>query len=254
MPYLKTSDIARAVGVHPNTVRMYEELGFISPVPRTSKGYRMFSEDHLDQVLLVRTALRSTWLGGEIRRTALSAIRLTVSGDLAGALNQARVHLGLIQRERSRAEYAVRYLEEWATKACSKTTDKPLRISEAARLLDVTGDMLRNWERNGLVKVPRDPESGYRLYGNPEIGRLSVIRSLRRARYSIMSIYRMFHRFDRGEKVNLRQVLDSVPPDEEDVFFNTDRWLTKLGEIEKYAGEMIARLQNIIQKKQKQSS
>ena len=32
--YLRTSDIAQAVGVHPNTVRLYEDWGYIPPAPR----------------------------------------------------------------------------------------------------------------------------------------------------------------------------------------------------------------------------
>jgi len=31
--YMRTSDIAKAVGVHPNTVRLYEEWGFLPPIP-----------------------------------------------------------------------------------------------------------------------------------------------------------------------------------------------------------------------------
>jgi hypothetical protein len=36
--YLRTSDIAEAVGVHPNTVRLYEEWGFLPPIPRGPAG------------------------------------------------------------------------------------------------------------------------------------------------------------------------------------------------------------------------
>jgi hypothetical protein len=40
MPYnkLSTSKIAKAVGCHPNTVRLYEQWGLIQPVPRSAKG------------------------------------------------------------------------------------------------------------------------------------------------------------------------------------------------------------------------
>lgn len=42
--YLRTSDIAKAVGVHPNTVRLYEEWGFLPPIPRNLSGYRLFTD------------------------------------------------------------------------------------------------------------------------------------------------------------------------------------------------------------------
>ncbi len=54
--YLRTSDIARAVGVHPNTVRLYEAWGFLPPVPRSPKGYRLYTGTHLDIMRLARTA------------------------------------------------------------------------------------------------------------------------------------------------------------------------------------------------------
>ena len=39
--HLLTSEVAAAAGVHPNTVRLYEQWGFIPPVPRGPKGYRL---------------------------------------------------------------------------------------------------------------------------------------------------------------------------------------------------------------------
>ncbi len=62
---LRTVDLARAVGVHPNTVRLYEQWGFIAPVPRSRSGYRQFTEQHLDQMRLARTALQWPYPGGK---------------------------------------------------------------------------------------------------------------------------------------------------------------------------------------------
>jgi hypothetical protein len=86
---LRTSDVARAVGVHPNTVRLYEEWGFLPPIPRSPSGYRMFTEAHVDQMRLARTALRGPWPGRAIKRSALALVRRAASGDLGGALEQA---------------------------------------------------------------------------------------------------------------------------------------------------------------------
>ena len=59
--YLRTADIATAIGVHPNTVRMYEVWGFLPPVPRGPNGNRLYTEAHLDQMRLARTALHGAW-------------------------------------------------------------------------------------------------------------------------------------------------------------------------------------------------
>lgn len=69
--YLRTSDLSKAVGVHPNTVRLYEEWGFLPPIPRSPGGYRLFTAQHLDQLRLACTAVHCEWAGRSVRRSAL---------------------------------------------------------------------------------------------------------------------------------------------------------------------------------------
>ena len=52
-----TSQIARAAGVHPNTVRMYERIGLLAPIARTDGGYRSFSERDRAQMRVARLAV-----------------------------------------------------------------------------------------------------------------------------------------------------------------------------------------------------
>ena len=73
--YLRTSDVAKAVGAHPNTVRLYEKWGFLPPLPRSPGSYRLFSETHLDQMRLAWTALHGPWPGRTIKRSALTLVR-----------------------------------------------------------------------------------------------------------------------------------------------------------------------------------
>jgi DNA-binding transcriptional MerR regulator len=247
--YLRTSDIAKAVGAHPNTVRLYEEWGFLPPVRRGPNGYRLFTVAHLDQMRLARMALHGPWPGADIRRSALALVKQAAQGDLGGALEQAYQHLVLVQAERAHAEAAAQLLERWAQGTAADATSKPVQIGEAARLLGVTIDMLRNWERNGLIAVPRDARNGYRLYGATEIGRLRVIRTLLRAGYSTMAVLRMLLHLDRGQGGDLRLVLDTPPPDE-DVVYATDRWLSTLAGQEQRARELISQLEAMIGKRQ----
>ncbi|MGE5483661.1 MAG: MerR family transcriptional regulator [Ignavibacteriales bacterium] len=247
MKALRTSDVARAVGVHPNTVRLYESMGFLPAVPRGPNGYRLFSEFHLDQVRLVWIATRCTWLGGDIRRTALAVISLSRSGRLALALRKARDLLVLVREEVARAEEAAEFLERWATQPAHTGTAVSLRIGEVAKLVGATRDMLRGWERDGLIRVPRDPDNGYREYGSAEIDRLRVIRMLRQARYSTMSILRIMLRLDRGQKGDLRSVLDTPPP-EEDVYYAADRWLSALADLEAKARDLVALTESMLRK------
>ncbi|MCP4519474.1 MAG: MerR family transcriptional regulator, partial [Delftia sp.] len=112
-----------------------------------------------------------------------------------------------------------------------------------------SADSLRNWERDGLIKIPRNPRNGYRLYGAPEIGRLRVIRMLRRAGYSTMAILRMLLHLDQGQGGDLRQVLDTPRPDQ-DVYSAADHWLSTLAAQEKRALDAIAQLEAMIAKRQ----
>src|SRR5438034_3864185 len=123
MKYLRTSDLAKAVGVHPNTVRRYVDWGLLPPVEHSPSGYR---------------------------------------------------HLGLVQSECAQADIAADLLERWAFGPPADATIQPLQIGQVAHLLGVTIDILRNWDRNGLIDVPRDPSNGYRRYVAQEISSLCV--------------------------------------------------------------------------------
>jgi DNA-binding transcriptional MerR regulator len=246
--YLRTSEVAAAVGVHPNTVRLYEEWGFLPPIPRSPSGYRLFTEAHLDQMRLARTALRGPWPGRNIKQAALALVQRAASGDLGGALELAYVYLTQVRAELAQAGAAVELLERWAQGTAADATVYRLQIGETAELLNVTRDMLRNWERNGLIQVPRDSRSGYRLYGAAEISRLRVIRMLRRAGYSMMAVLRMLLVLDQDRGDDLRQVLDTPRPDE-DVYSAADRWLSTLTALERRALDAIAQLEEMIRKR-----
>jgi Predicted transcriptional regulators len=239
---LKTSEIAFKCGIHPNTVRQYEDLGFIPKIPRAGNGYRLYSELHLEHVLMVRAALKSTWLGGEICQKALSILHHAADGNYEDAMQVARDHLALIGKEREKAEIATQHLEDWAAISDEHTasTKQYWNTKEIAEHLDISRDMLRSWERNGLITVPRNQGNGYRFYGDHEIRRLYVIRALRKARFSLMSIYNMLQHYDRGIRHGLTSILNELPADEENIFYSTTQWLTKIRSIEESAHEITA--------------
>lgn len=244
--YYRTSEVAQIIGLHPNTVRRYEEWGFLPPIPRAPNGYRMFGEMHVDQIRLARLALQASWMGGEIRKRAYAVIYGGARGELKQAWEQAQALQQMIREEQQHALAAANVLEQWVQGTpFHKTQAAPLSVGEAASYLAVTVDMLRNWERNGLIDVPRDPANGYRRYGPPEIARLRVIRTLRKARYSTMAILRMMNAFEQGQRSDLVTVLDT-PRQDEDMIFVTDRWLTTLAGIEQAMQAMAALLRRMI--------
>ena len=242
--YLRTNQLAQAVGVHANTVRLYEEWGYIAPAPRSAAGYRLFTPLHLEQMRLARLAMSWPYPGS--REGTLELVRCAVNEDLGMAMEWAYQNLAHVRVERTHAEAAVEFLERWAAGHVLDTTKGHYHIRDAATRLGVTVDMLRNWERDGLLEVPRDPASHYRLYGAAEFGRLRVIRMLRKAGYSMMAILRMLLYFDAGRRDNLRQVLDT-PREDEDIQWVADRWLTSLAEQEERAQAVIRQVSRLIE-------
>jgi len=232
--FLRTSDLSRAVGASPNTVRRYVERGLLPPVDRTPKGYRRFNEWHLDCLHVARAFYTNAYPGRAIRASGMRVVKAAVADDWVRALHLADDHLALVRAERARANDAVALLERWANAAATAEAGERLRIGDAARHLGVTIDVLRNWERNGLVAIPRDPSNRYRLYGPAELARLEVVRMLGRAGYSLMSILRMLLQLDQGSATDLRHLLDT-PRADEDVFGATDRWLSTLRREEEVA-------------------
>ncbi|HEY1348927.1 MAG TPA: MerR family transcriptional regulator [Ktedonobacteraceae bacterium] len=162
MRSLRTSELVRAVGIHPNTVRRYVVRGLLPPVEYSPAGYRRFTAYHLACLRLARQVYRPPYAG--------RALFLSGAGDLA------RRRLTLVEIERVRAEHVADLLEGRATASATQAQTQPLHIGEAARTLGVTIDILRNWDRNGLIEVPRDPANGYRCYGAQDLERLSLIR------------------------------------------------------------------------------
>ena len=101
MKYLRTSDLAKAVGVHPNTVRRYVDWGLLPPVEHSPSGYRRFTQRHLDCLRLARQVYCNQYPGKAIYQSGIRIIQANVSGDLGGALELAYSHLALVQSERA---------------------------------------------------------------------------------------------------------------------------------------------------------
>src|SRR5210317_1911500 len=100
--YLRTSDIAKGVGVHTNTVRLYEAWGFLPPIPRSKSGYRQFTKMHLEQMRLARTALQWPYPGG--KDPVVDLVKQAASENFGTSLELAYQYLAQVRAERVHAE------------------------------------------------------------------------------------------------------------------------------------------------------
>ena len=243
--YLRTSDLARAVGIHANTVRLYVDWGLLPPVERSASGYRLFTQRHLDCLRLARAIYAAPYPGRGFRALGNEMIQRAVADDWLGALEKAHTHLGAVKAELERAEAAADLLEHWAQTGSAEADGVLLPLGEVSSLLGVSHDVVRNWERDGLIRVRRNPVNNYRLFGAREIERLRIIRLLARAGYSHMAILRMFIELDAGNTRDLRTILDT-PRADEDIFTAADHWLTTLQSQEALAKHIIEMISGVI--------
>jgi DNA-binding transcriptional MerR regulator len=233
----KTSQIAEMIGVHPNTIRFYEEMKLLPAIPRTEGGYRIFNDRHIEQLRLLRTAFRAEIISDRLRQEVYEIVKTAASDNIYGAHLGTQRYLKHLQEEKAKAEEAIRItLDILKDTGMSNGTIVYFGRHEVAKLLGITIDVLRDWERNSLLMVPK-AANGYREYRQNEINRLKIIRTLRNAHYSMMSILRMLNRLDLGDK-NVREVINT-PGEEEDIVCAADRYITALSLAEQDAIEML---------------
>ncbi len=231
-----TAGVAKVVGVHPNTVRLYEEWGLIPPTERKSNGYRIFTDFHLEQAKLVRIAFQVEVLQNGLRKKAAETVKLSAKGEFDKALASAEEYRSQIRREERNAEEAV----EIARQILAGKSAEPasfLKRKEVADYLEISADALRNWERNGLLRVKRK-ENGYRAYSSDDVKRLKMIRALRLANYSLEAILRMLNALERNPQIDMKRELNAPRPDA-NVVSVCDRLLASLRDAEKNAEKTI---------------
>lgn len=232
-----TAEVAKIIGVHPNTVRLYEKYRLISKPERRENGYRVFTDLHVEQFKLARAALKVEVLQNGLRKQAIGIIKCCAEKNFDAALCVAECYLRQIKAEQRNAEEAIEIVKQIFT-GCYLAGGKdtvPLTRKQAAEYMRITVDTLRNWELNGLLEVKRR-ENGYRIYTREDCMRLKIIRSLRCANYSLSAILRMLSAISQNPDINIRSVIDT-PGHDEAIISVCDRLLSSLREAKRPFGD-----------------
>ena len=238
----KTAEIAKIIGIHPNTVKLYEKLELIPKAERLPNGYRVFTDFHIEQLKLARLAFQIEVLQNGLRKKIILMIKTAASKNFDTALSIIREYLIQIRLECNNAEEAVNIVKQLLSNSDEENTHF-LKRQEVSDYLDISVNALRNWEMNGLLTVKRK-KNGYRVYTDKDIKRLKIIRSLRCANYSLEAILRMLQQIKQNPNADIRKALNT-PKEDEDIISVCDKLIASLNDAENNAIEIINRLQNM---------
>lgn len=216
---MRTNEIAKLTNVHPNTVRLYEEWGYISSVPRQANGYRNYSEMHLLQMQIARLAFKQEFIQNNLRKMATRIVQLSGKEKFSEALEEAKNYLSFLNNEHSYTIKAVHLVQNFLH--IQLTTDYNYTHKEIAQKLQLSEETLRNWERNGLYSIKRDAQNR-RQYTEADIQTLYIIRTLRSAHFSIASIYQFLQSIHTVEDVQDIHTLLNTPKFVDDFLHVTD--------------------------------
>lgn len=236
----RTSQVAAIVGVHPNTVRLYEKLDLIPKPERRPNGYRIYTDFHIEQFKLVRLAFQVEVLQNGLRKKIVRMVKASASGNFDHALALSQEYLTQLGQERQNAEEAVEIAKRILAGQPQENA-RLLKRREVSAYLNISMDTLRNWEMNGLLSVRRK-QNGYRVYTDQDIKRLKIIRSLRCANYSLEAILRMLQQLSANPDADLKEALNT-PEEDTDIISVCDKLIVSLSAAEHNALLLIEKLQ-----------
>lgn len=117
MKPLTISRVAKAAGVHPETVRYYERLGLMPRPPRAG-AYRVYAKEHIARLVFIK---RSQGLGFSLKEIAgLLALRVQRGASCAEVKRRATQKLGDIDAK-IKALKAIRGALTRLARACRGT-------------------------------------------------------------------------------------------------------------------------------------
>lgn len=218
--YIK--EISSRTGVKPGTIRFYEKLGFLEPVERMPNQYRVFNEHHIYQVQVCRLVF-DDFVNTRLRKISMHIIAAAKDWDLEAYDRAAQNYLQAVEQDIIRTKKAVSIVTKQLDQ--DENDEKKYSKKEAAELLGVTPETIRNWERNGLL--PQKEPYSRRRYHIDEIRRMYVIHFLLNIGYSCMAILQFLTAYDDGLDRKAAGVLLGTVKDAE-LYSKADQYLKSL--------------------------
>lgn len=239
MTTYRTSEVAKLIGLHPNTIRKYEEWELIPRPARLPNGYRVYTDFHIDLIKLSRKAFQIELLHSDLRRIMIEMIKAAAKKEFFEAHQQIVYYQKIIDKELIKAQKAAVISGELLLHQESHSSSKTYSRKAISDLLGLSVDSLRNWELNGLLH-PGRLANGHRYYTKQDLKIIRIIQTLRDAKYSLEAILRMLNEVAENPEISILDTLNQ-PDKKAEIISVCDQLITSL-EIGKKNAEDIQRM------------
>lgn len=246
MTTYRTSEVARRVGLHPNTVRKYEEWALIPPPERLANGYRVYTDFHIDLIKLARKAFQIELLHGDLRYKMVAMVKAAAKKEYPEAQRHLENYQKTLQMETLKAKKAAAITAELLHQHRETQDTGSYSRKAIAEKFAMTVDSLRNWELNGLLE-PKRQTNGHRYYTQQDLAKIQVIKVLRDAKYSLEAILRMLREVSADPAASIPATLDRLD-EEAEIVSVCDHLISSLEEGWRNAEEVKELLQELVRR------
>ncbi|MDV4151318.1 MerR family transcriptional regulator [Clostridium sp. AL.422] len=189
---LKPIDIAKKLNISTSALRHYEAWGIIPNVPRSSNGYREYTEEHVAYFECIRAMLPG--FGMDLVKEVMLKVQ---KKDIMSAILLINKSQYNIYNERVITEKAIELLESPELYSLKFIEKKEwLNIGEVSSITKVPSTAIRHWERIGLIFPNRDAKNGYRRFNAAHIRQILFIRSLKKTVYLLDGIRQLIRELE----------------------------------------------------------
>ena len=245
-PGIRIGELSGLTGVKEGTIRFYERCGFLEPARRLPNGYRAFCARHIYQLRVCRLVFGGVG-NKRLRKISMGIIRAARDWDFEAYRRETGRYLQAVEEDIAGTKKAIDAVlkrlrgggdagmakadgigactAEQKLLQCADAAEHVCSKKQAAALVGVTPEAVRNWERNGLLGQTEPYRK--RFYSQWALDRMYVIRLLLDNGYSMMAVRSFFAEFDTGDGKRAAGLL-MAPGESEALIYRADRYMETL--------------------------
>ena len=228
----RIGELSRLTGVKAGTIRFYEQCGFVGPVERTSNNYRLYHRRHIYQIRVCRLVFGG-FVNRRLRRESRKVLDASSRWDLAAYGEAAANYQRAVEEDINGTQKAIAICMQQMDQDTEENNSYSKK--QAAAMVGVTPEAIRNWERNDLLGQHEPYQK--RFYSQALINRMYVIRLLLDTGYSMMAIKSFMQEWDNGQPKSAEGLLIS-PKESEELRYRSDRYLEALLHLQEKAQQL----------------